>query len=40
MDSPVYNPEDANKVGYNAEKIKGGLNESVERFKKLANIKG
>lgn len=43
IDRGNYKAEDTIDVGYNAEKIKGGLNESVDmtaRFKKLANIKG
>ena len=43
MDHPNYRADYTKDVAYNAEKIKGGLNESVNtvaRFKKLANIKG
>ena len=40
FDRPNYKASDVQDAGFNAEKIKGGLNESVERFKKLANIKG
>ena len=42
MDHPNYRADYTKDVAYNAEKIKGGLNESVDsvaRFKKLANIK-
>ena len=42
FDRPNYKAEDTKDVAYNAEKIKGGLNESADmsaRFKKLANIK-
>ncbi len=40
FDRPNYKASDVQDASFNAEKIKGGLNESVERFKKLANIKG
>ena len=43
MDHPNYRADYTKDVAYNAEKIKGGLNESTDmsaRFKKLANIKG
>ena len=40
LDRPNYKASDVVDVSYDAEKTKGGLNESVERFKKLANIKG
>ena len=40
LDRPNYKASDVADAGYDAEKTKGGLNESVERFKKLANIKG
>ena len=42
MDHPNYRADYTKDVTYNAEKIKGGLNESFDgaaRFKKLANIK-
>ena len=39
LDRPNYKASDVSDAGYDAEKTKGGLNESVERFKKLANIK-
>ena len=42
MDHPNYRADYVKDVAHNAEKIKGGLNESVDntaRFKKLANIK-
>jgi len=42
LDHPNYRADYVKDVAYNAEKIKGGLNESVDsvaRFKKLANIK-
>ena len=42
MDYPNYRADYVKDVAHNAEKIKGGLNESVDmtaRFKKLANIK-
>ena len=42
MDHPNYRADYTKDVAHNAEKIKGGLNESVDntdRFKKLANIK-
>jgi hypothetical protein len=43
MDHPNYRADYIKDVAHNAEKIKGGLNESfdaADRFKKLANIKG
>ena len=40
MDHPNYRADYNLDVAHNAEKIKGGLNESVARFKKLANING
>ena len=43
MDHPNYRADYVKDVAHNAEKIKGGLNESfdaADRFKKLANIKG
>ena len=43
LDRPNYKAEDIKDVRHDAEKIKGGLNESFDgaaRFKKLANIKG
>lgn len=42
LDRPNYKASDVQDTKYDAEKIKGGLNESVDmsaRFKKLANIK-
>ena len=42
LDHPNYRADYVKDVAHNAEKIKGGLNESVDmtaRFKKLANIK-
>ena len=42
LDRPNYKASDVKDVKHDAEKIKGGLNESVDmsaRFKKLANIK-
>ena len=42
MDHPNYRADYIKDVAHKAEKIKGGLNESVDsvaRFKKLANIK-
>ena len=42
MDHPNYRADYVKDVAHNAEKIKGGLNESFDgaaRFKKLANIK-
>ena len=42
LDRPNYKASDVQDVTFNAEKLKGGLNESVDmkaRFKKLANIK-
>jgi hypothetical protein len=42
LDHPNYRADYVKDVAHNAEKIKGGLNESVNtvaRFKKLANIK-
>jgi len=42
MDHPNYRADYVKDVAHNAEKIKGGLNESTDnttRFKKLANIK-
>ena len=42
LDHPNYRADYIKDVAYNAEKIKGRLNESVDsvaRFKKLANIK-
>ena len=41
LDHPNYRADYIKDVAYNAEKIKGGLNESfdgADRFKKLANI--
>ena len=41
LDHPNYRADYITDVAYNAEKIKGGLNESfdgADRFKKLANI--
>jgi len=41
LDHPNYRADYVKDVAYNAEKIKGGLNESfdgADRFKKLANI--
>ena len=40
FDRPNYKASDVQDAGFDAEKIKGGLNESVARFQKLANIKG
>jgi hypothetical protein len=42
LDRPNYKASDTIQSTFNAEKIKGGLNESfdaADRFKKLANIK-
>jgi len=42
MDHPNYRADYVKDASYNAEKLKGGLNESfdaTDRFKKLANIK-
>ena len=42
LDHPNYRADYVKDVAHDAEKIKGGLNESVDttaRFKKLANIK-
>jgi len=42
LDRPNYKASDIQDASFNAEKIKGGLNESfdaADRFKKLANIK-
>jgi len=42
FDRPNYKASDVQDTGFNAEKIKGGLNESFNgaaRFQKLANIK-
>ena len=42
LDRPNYKASDVQDATFNAEKIKGGLNESfdaADRFKKLANIK-
>ena len=42
LDHPNYRADYVKDVAHNAEKIKGGLNESIDaaaRFKKLANIK-
>jgi len=42
LDRPNYKASDVQDATFKAEKIKGGLNESVDmsaRFKKLANIK-
>jgi len=42
LDRPNYKASDVSDVTYNSEKLKGGLNESVDvkaRFQKLANIK-
>ena len=43
LDRPNYKASDIQDATFDAEKIKGGLNESfdaADRFKKLANIKG
>ena len=43
LDRPNYKASDVQDATFDAEKIKGGLNESFDganRFKKLANIKG
>jgi len=43
FDRPNYKASDIQDASFNAEKLKGGLNESFDgaaRFKKLANIKG
>lgn len=43
LDRPNYKASDVQDATFNAEKLKGGLNESFDgaaRFKKLANIKG
>ena len=37
---PNYRADQVSKVKADAEDVNKGLNESVERFKKLANIKG
>ena len=37
---PNYRADQVSKVKADAEDVNQGLNESVERFKKLANIKG
>ena len=37
---PNYKADDVQKVKVDASDVNKGLNESVERFKKLANIKG
>jgi hypothetical protein len=37
---PNYKADQVSKVKADAEDVNKGLNESVERFKKLANIKG
>jgi len=42
LDRPNYKASDVSDATYNSEKLKGGLNESVNikaRFQKLANIK-
>jgi hypothetical protein len=43
IDNPNYDAKDTAKVTYDAEDVKGHINESFDgaaRFKKLANIKG